>query len=173
MNRLRAWLAVTPLIAAGMLVAHAVAYRLTGTPGGSLHAYLEHAPQAVLLLSVLGIALAGLGRRLAVPPAWTFAAVAPLAFVVQEHLERLVHNGQMSWTLASPAFLLGLALQAPIAAVVWLVARRMVEAVAEARPPYPRVAHALLDICAPGPRATAPVPVRALPGRGPPPLLRP
>lgn len=156
-----------------MLLAHAVAYRLTGTPGGSLHAYLEHAPQVVLLLSVLGLALAGLGRRLAVPPAWTFAAVAPLAFVVQEHLERLVHTGALPWLLASPAFLLGLALQAPIAAVVWLVARRMAGALAEARPKRPRIAHALLDVCAPAARAAISAPARPLPARGPPLLLRP
>ncbi|MCS7007715.1 MAG: hypothetical protein NZL88_09205, partial [Gaiellaceae bacterium] len=69
MNRLRAWLVASPLVAAGILLAHAAAYRLTGTPAEPAHAYLEHAPQALLLVAVLAVALGGLGARLEAPPA--------------------------------------------------------------------------------------------------------
>jgi hypothetical protein len=173
MDRLRAWLVVAPLVAAGILVTHAVAYRLTATPVGSLHAYLEHAPQLILLVSVLAIALAGLGARLQAPPAWAFAALAPLAFLVQEHVERLVHTGQLPWLVTTPAVALGLVLQVPVAIVVWLVARRLLRALAPAPAARSRGVHALVALAVPVVPLVAPVRVRALPARGPPSLLRP
>ncbi|MFO7572248.1 MAG: hypothetical protein R6W48_06565 [Gaiellaceae bacterium] len=173
MNRLRAWLAVAPLIVAGMLVAHAAAYRITGTPGSSVHAYLEHTPQVVLVFALLAFALAGLGARLHAPPAWAFAAAGPLAFVVQEHVERLVHSGQIPWLLTSTVFLLGLALQAPTALVAWLVARWLLGALAPAGSQARRFSYAPV---LPGvllAKAFVPASIRGVPGRGPPQILRP
>ena len=47
----------------------------------------------------------------------------PLAFVVQEHLERFLYSGDVPWTTAlEPSFLLGLALQLPFALAALLVA---------------------------------------------------
>lgn len=173
MDRLRAWLVVAPLVAAGTLVTHAVAYRLTGTPAGSTHAYLEHAPQTVLLAMVLAIALAGLGARLQAPPAWSLAALAPLVFLAQEHLERLVHTGHVPWLLTSPAVVLGLLLQVPVALVVWVVARRALRALAPVRRRRRVPAHVLGALASPIARDVARVPARVLPARGPPTLLRP
>ena len=42
------WLLVSPVVAAGVLIAHSVAYRLTSTPSDPFHAYLGHAPQVLL-----------------------------------------------------------------------------------------------------------------------------
>ena len=71
-NRTRAWLVVSPVIAAGVLVAHALAYRLTSTPTDPFHEYLAHAPQVLLLLALSGLAIAGFGPRRDAPPAWVF-----------------------------------------------------------------------------------------------------
>ena len=47
----------------------------------------------------------------------------PIAFVVQELAERVVHTGHVSWTLVvQPAFLLGLAFQLPFALAALLIA---------------------------------------------------
>lgn len=172
MDRVRAWLVVGPLVAAGTLVAHVSAYRLTGTAETSLHSYLEHAPQVVLLVSVLAIALAGLGARLEAPPAWSFAALAPAAFLAQEHLERVVHAGEAPWVLTTPAVLVGLVLQVPLALVVWLVARRLLVALAPGRVPRAQLPRAFSDLSAPADRRLVAGRVLALSGRGPPPLLR-
>jgi hypothetical protein len=37
-RRALAWALVTPVAAAGVLAAHGLAYRLTGTPSGAVHA---------------------------------------------------------------------------------------------------------------------------------------
>ena len=63
-----AWALVTPVSAAGILAAHAVAYALTGTEPGAIHGYLAHAPHAVAVLATIGlVGLAlqerGVGRR--------------------------------------------------------------------------------------------------------------
>jgi len=60
-RRLLAWLLVTPLAAAGVLVGHALAYALTATDAGPEHDYLAHVPQVVGLLA--SIALAGLALQ--------------------------------------------------------------------------------------------------------------
>jgi hypothetical protein len=107
---------VTPVAAAGVLATHALAYRLTGSPLGPTHDYLAHVPQVVIVLA--SVALLGLGlqdRSLSRLSPWWVAPLAPVGFACQEHLERLVHTGQMPFLLASPAFLLGLVLQVPVA----------------------------------------------------------
>jgi hypothetical protein len=125
-RRMLAWLLVTPLAAAGILVAHALSYALTGTPVGPVHGYLEHAPQVLAVLASVGlVGLAVQERSVGRVPAGVFALLAPVGFVLQEHLERIAHAGDAPFLFTSPAFLLGLALQAPVALVCLVVARRV------------------------------------------------
>ena len=94
-RRTLAWLLVPPIAAAGVLAAHAVAYALTGTDPGPEHEYLGHAPQVVGLLASLALLGLALQERSLRPRStrW-FTPVAPIAFVCQEHLERLAHTGE-------------------------------------------------------------------------------
>lgn len=173
MDRTRAWLAAAPLLAAGVVLAHLCAYRLTATPTGPAHDYLAHAPQVLVLLAVVGAALAAFtsGRR--EPALWAFPLAGLAAFGIQEHLEALAHAGAFPFLLDSPAFLVGLALQLPFAAGAWLLARALLRAPAEPRRPRPRRPRALLVIEPPPVWAGRALAVRPLPGRGPPALLRP
>jgi hypothetical protein len=123
-----AWFLTLVLAAAGTLLGHALAYRLTGEPLGDVHAYLGHAPQLLLLLATLAACPLAFTRGAATPPAWPFPFLAVGTFVVQEHLERLVHTGQLPWLLTNPSFLAGLALQLPLALAAWAVARRLLRA---------------------------------------------
>ena len=121
-----AWALVTPVSAAGILAAHALAYALTGTEPGAMHGYLAHAPQVAAVLATIGlVGLAlqerGVGRRSFA----SFALLAPLGFACQEHLERLAHTGELPWLLTTPSFLVGLALQVPVALACVAVARRV------------------------------------------------
>ena len=125
-RRTLAWALVTPVSAAGILAAHALAYALTGTEPGAMHGYLAHAPQVVAVLATIGlVGLAlqerGVGRRSFA----SFALLAPLGFACQEHLERLAHTGELPWLLTTPSFLVGLALQVPVALACVAVARRV------------------------------------------------
>jgi hypothetical protein len=124
------WLVVSPVIAAGVLVAHALSYRITSTPSDPFHAYLGHAPQILLLLAIAGVAVAAFGAPRQEPPVHAFPVVALATFVVQEHLERVLHGG-VPILVTSPAFLVGLALQIPVACVAWMLARWMLRAVRE------------------------------------------
>lgn len=173
MGRLRAWIVVAPLVAAGTLVSHAVAYRATGTPVGSLHGYLEHAPQVVLLVSLLAIALAGLGARLRAPRAWSFALLAPLAFLAQEHLELLLHTGDAHSVITSPTLLVGLVLQVPLGLGAWLVATRLLRALQPVRSQAARLGHAISEVVTPAPAIARPALARASSARAPPSLRRP
>ena len=172
-RRLLAWILVTPVAAAGVLAAHALAYRITGTRPGPTHEYLAHVPQVVVVLA--SIALVGLAlqeRSLSRLSARWVAPLAPLGFACQEHLERLVHEGRVPWLLTSPTFLLGLALQLPVALACVLLVRRVVgtlTGVRRRRAPRPgdpwlpvSTSAPLLPRAARPPRAT---------GRGPPALL--
>lgn len=134
MNRTRAWLVVSPVSAAGVLVAHSLAYRLTSTPTDPFHEYLAHAPQVLLLLALSGLALAGFGPRRDAPPAWVFPLVGIATFVAQEHVERIAHGDGVPMLVTTPVFLVGLALQLPVALVAWLLARRLLGAVERADP---------------------------------------
>jgi hypothetical protein len=122
---------LSPVLAAGVLVSHALAYRITRTPTERFHAYLEHAPQVVLLLMLSGIVLGGLGRRRTTPGPHVFPLMAVATFVLQEHLERVVHGGAFPVLVTSPTFLVGVLLQVPVALVAWLLARWLLAAVSE------------------------------------------
>jgi hypothetical protein len=136
-NRTRAWLVVSPVVAAGVLVSHALAYRLTSTPTDRFHAYLEHAPQVLLVLALSAIVLGGFGQRRVAPPARVFPLIAVSTFVLQEHIERLVHGGSVPILVTSPAFVVGLLLQIPTALVAWALARWLLAAVGD--PPARRL----------------------------------
>ncbi len=125
-RRLLAWVLVTPVATAGLLLSHAVAYRVTGTPSGQVHDYLAHAPQVLGVLATLGLVGLALQERSAgLPSAGLVALLAPFGFACQEHLERLTHTGELPWLVTTPAFLLGLVLQIPVALACVLIARRV------------------------------------------------
>jgi hypothetical protein len=172
-DRARVWLAVSPLVAAGVLSAHALAYWLTGTPTGDLHAYLDHTPQILILVAAVGMLAAGLASRLPAPRAWPFAVAAPLAFVAQEHVEQLAHTGQLPSLLDSPAFLVGLVLQLPFAALSWWLARRLLVALDELPVKRPHWTSASLAIAPPSGGRLSGLTVVPHPARGPPDLPGP
>jgi hypothetical protein len=170
MRRTLTWLVTMPFAAASVLLGHAIAYRATGMPAGDVHGYLEHAPQVVLILAsiaVLGLAADSRARRQSPVP---LAGIGVAAFVAQEHLERLVHTGHIPFLLASPVLWLGVALQLPLAVVVWLLSRCVAEDIAAP------LCHTLPRRLALLPVALAPAGVTALAGsaratrsgRGPP-----
>ena len=107
MRRRISILIAMPIAAIGSLVAHQVSYLLSAPDVGlrarllaaTGHGYLRWAP---MLVGVVGVTLlVGLlveahrsGRARSVGfPAWPVALVAPLAFAMQEHVERLLHVG--------------------------------------------------------------------------------
>jgi hypothetical protein len=172
-NRTRVWLVVSPVVAAGVLTAHWLAYRLTSTPTEPFHGYLEHAPQVLLLLALAGVILAAVTARVDAPSTRVFPLVGLATFVLQEHLERLVHGGGVPFLLTSPAFLVGLALQIPVALVAWALARWLLAAVGVGRlRTPPRVRIVLARVVDPS-SALAAIDVAIRSGRGPPELLLP
>ncbi|MGN6800099.1 MAG: hypothetical protein ACTHKS_18320 [Gaiellaceae bacterium] len=139
MRRSLTWLFALPLVLAGSQVAHVLAYRwVYPSSHVRLHALVEsgHGYMAQLPL-VLGIGAAiafvsllaaivdaARGRSLHGLPAWAFALLPVLTFVVQEILERSLHTGTFVWQATeSPTFLPGLALQLPFAALAFVIAR--------------------------------------------------
>jgi hypothetical protein len=162
-----------PVLAAGVLVSHALAYRLTASPTDRFHAYLEHAPQVLLVLALCGIVLGGFGRRREAPAAYAFPLIAVTTFAVQEHLERLVHEGTVPFLLTSPAFVVGLVLQVPVALGASALARWLLAVASDAPPPRlalrPRFDVPL--VAAPASALGSAEPPAAL-GRDPPRLLR-
>jgi hypothetical protein len=162
------WLAVSPVLLVGILAAHGLAYRLTGTPAGPAHEYLEHAPLALLALASVALLTAGLGPPLRAPAAWRLAAAGLFAFAALEHAERLVHAGELSTVATSPAFVVGLLLQLPFALLAWALARTLLRALGELPARPRRLPRHLLAV---RPAQTADVATqtgRPLPGRGPP-----
>lgn len=172
MDRVRAWLAAAPVLAAGVFVAHELAYRLTTTPTGSAHGYLEHAPQILVVLAAVGVGLAALTRSSRAPRAWVFPLAGLVAFAVQEHVEGLAHGGQIPLLVDSPVFVLGMLMQLPFALVAWLVARALLGSLEDARARRARLPRALRDVALRALPRLGAAPVGSLPGRGPPDLLR-
>jgi uncharacterized membrane protein len=169
MRRTLTWLVTLPFAAASVVLGHAIAYGVTGTPTGGMHDYLAHAPQIVFVLAslaVLGLAADSRARRHSPLP---LATLGIGAFVAQEHLERLIHTGHVPFLLASPVLWVGIALQLPLAVVIWFVARRLAEDIASpvrrAARDVPRLV-ALLALPVLPPVAAAVT--AACPARGPP-----
>jgi len=133
-----AWVSIVPLMVAGLLAGHSLGYRLAlpdaHTRGDALavsgHGYLGYAPLALvvclgaLLAALVLRALAtfkGMPNRPAASPA--IVLLPPIAFIVQEYVERLAYSGHVHWTTAlQPSFLVGLALQLPFALAALLIA---------------------------------------------------
>jgi hypothetical protein len=136
-----AWLIPVPLGVASWLGAHCLAYWLVSpAPHGHMglhaesgHAYLGYTPAlAVWLLALLvaGLLLCvgdGLrGHRPSAPPLRLFVALPPVAFALQEHLERLIGTGGIPPDLVlEPTFVVGLALQLPFALAALLLAHAL------------------------------------------------
>ena len=153
-----------PLAAAGVLVGHALAYRLTGAPAGDLHSYLAHLPQVALILATIGLVGLAAQQRGGHGSRLPYAALGVLGFTAMEHLERLAHTGELPWLLTDRTFLVGLALQVPVALACLALARTLLRAVGEAtlsRPP--RVPCLLLPVLTP---AVSLVPVALVAPRG-------
>jgi hypothetical protein len=139
------WFVVAPLVVLGSELAHAVDYWIEDPDPADRaqlleqtgHQYLEYAPLGVgLCLALVGFAFLGavrrglsgrtVGGRLTLLP---FAVLPLLVFTLQEHLERLFHDGEFPWrAVLEPTFSMGLALQVPFALVAYLVARALLAA---------------------------------------------
>ncbi len=178
MRRVLTWLVALPALLAGSQAAHFLAYRWVypeahvrllalATTG---HGYLSQLPLvlgAAGAVAAVSLLLSGVdaarGRAARALPAWAFALLPPLGFVLQEFLERSIQLGTFVWqTPFQPTFLPGLALQLPFAAVAYVAARLLLKAaeragraLAAVRPRARRVRPAV-----------AAVPVEASPARG-------
>jgi hypothetical protein len=144
MRRGLAWLFALPLMLAGSQAAHVLAYRWV-YPSSDVrlhalfvtgHGYLDRLPfvlaaggAVAVVALVFAAADAARGRHVAHLPATAFALLPPLAFVLQEVLERSVHTGTFVWqAVEAPTFLPGLVLQLPFAVAAYLVARLLLRA---------------------------------------------
>ena len=130
MRQRLAWFTTAPLMLGGLLAGHALGYRLAivdpharaDALAHSGHGYFGYLPFALsVCLGVLVAALVlqgvtgfrGERRRPATSP--LILLLPPIAFVVQEFLERFIHSGHIPWTTVfEPAFLFGLALPASV-----------------------------------------------------------
>lgn len=132
------WLLAGPLMAAGSVLAHALAYRLAGQPAQAVaaddtHHYLAYlspaaAPAAVLALLALTLRVVRASSGHASPPlSWRpFALIPPLAFGVQEHLERLAQTGRLPLGAAlEPTFRVGLVLELVLGLAVFVATRTL------------------------------------------------
>jgi len=152
MRRRLPWLIALPLMAGGSLAAHALSYvfaggyvdgvaradgEISGAPDRASAGIAARSVLPVGLLVALGIGagtawLVGCarGKRGQGASPWLFFALPPLAFSVQELIERLVNAEAAPFQAAlEPRFLLGLALQIPLGVVALFVARALLRVV--------------------------------------------
>lgn len=142
-GRRAAWLVAGSLGLVGSQVAHALAYRIAAPDDGARtrllaetgHAYQDLLPAGMAFLTVAAaLGLVGTARsgRAARPPAFRAFAAFPLAFFAcQEHIERLFETGAFPWDAGlEKTFLLGLALQLPLALTAYALARALVRVTA-------------------------------------------
>jgi hypothetical protein len=115
------WLLSVPLATAGWLAAHSLAYTVVAPHdhhGGVAAAPILVACSITVLLAVATHD----GFRRAAParvPAWPVGLLPPLGFAVQEHIERLIELNELPvGTVLEPVFLMGIALQLPVALLV-------------------------------------------------------
>lgn len=180
------WLLALPLLAAGSLAGHSLAYRLVEPDAGERarllhetgHAYLAAAPSvlgagaALALAAVLAYAVRGRGGRTTPLPSWPVALVPPVGFAAQEHVERVLAGA--GGTVGDPTFVVGLLLQLPFGLLALAAARRLAAAAVAlgrslAEPPSAAPGRAAPEP-APGDPPLRPVPVLATgqSERGPP-----
>jgi hypothetical protein len=134
------WLLVLPAVVAGSELAHALAYWLAVPDAHTRaqllaatgHNYLEFAPfgaglgiASVVVACAAHVTTRG-GIRLGARP---FAILPALTFLLQELVERLVHDGTVSpGFLVERTFLYGIALQLPFGVASFFVARVLLRA---------------------------------------------
>ena len=111
------------------MAGHAAGYAIVGTTRqeAGIHGYLGYAPQFLAACAALvGVALAlrVAGRLHGRPAAWPVALLPPLAFLVQELLERVL-AGMPAHTVFEPAVYAGLAAQLPFAVAAFFAARAL------------------------------------------------
>jgi hypothetical protein len=116
-----------PVAAVGCLGGHAAGYLLVGTTreDARIHGYLAFAPHFLAVCAVfvaVSLVLRFSGRFAGRPAAWLFGLLPPLAFLMQELIERLV-AGLPAHSVLAPAVYAGLAAQLPIAIATFFVAR--------------------------------------------------
>lgn len=133
-----------PLLTMGLLAGHSLGYRwAVGDPHArahlleeSGHSYFAYLP-LVLAIGLTLVAAALVSRvRAAVlrepesaSPPWLFGLLAPIAFLAQELLERLIHAGHVHPSaLMEPPVLIGLALQLPLALIALVLASLLAQA---------------------------------------------
>jgi hypothetical protein len=157
-----AWPLLAGVLVGGWVAAHGLAYRIAVPDAAERrhlleetgHAYLDPAPLLALIVSLLavGFGCCLLRGRTGFRTPWAFALLPPGAFVVQEHLERALHEGQLPLTAAlDPTFAVGLLLQLPFAAAALFVARALL-ALADALSRRRAGAAPSAVLRAPGPR---------------------
>ena len=161
MRKHAVWLVTLPVALVGIEAAHALANAAFGAPGSEVLESAESGAGLIPLLAALALAavLCGLVGRVA-GLWWTprrsravllpFVLLPPLGFVLLELGEALAHS-PIEWEeLVGPTFLVGLALQLPVALVGYLLARallRLSDEVRELRPtgsPPPGARHRVL-----------------------------
>jgi hypothetical protein len=119
------WFLTLPALILAETAAHTLVARLD--PEESRHRVLSNALEDFALpfvAVVLLLAAAILGRRVLASfraegpqplPSWRLAGLPALAFLSQEYVEQLMHDGRIGWlTALEPVILIGVALQ-----VVW------------------------------------------------------
>jgi hypothetical protein len=130
------WLLSLPLMAGGCLGAHSAAYGLFDPVAEPAHGYLAVAPLLLAIALAVGIVAAigavVTGRTRTGAPIHLFALLPPLAFMLQEHLERALHGAGAFETALEPAFVLGLVLQLPFALCSFVAARILLRVAEEA-----------------------------------------
>jgi hypothetical protein len=135
-----AWLVTLPIAIIGCESAHAVGNLFLGTADGDTGPFVlstgRNADLLTLVASLAAVSVVlGLAGRAA--GAWSghrtaaarlpFALLAPAAFVLQEHLETLLHTGAAPLgTAFHLTFLAGLLLQIPFALAGYAIARALV-----------------------------------------------
>jgi hypothetical protein len=137
MRRALAWLVAVPLMGAATMAAHALDYRLVApdasarstllaATGHSYQAWLPFALAALSASAVIALArgAAELRARAHKPAVAPFLVLPSLAFLLQEHLERLLHDGAFPWhAVTDPTFAPGLALTLPFGFAAYFAAR--------------------------------------------------
>ena len=140
-----AWLLTAPLLAIGLFAGHEAGYRWAVPDPhqrqhlleASGHGYSRFLPIVIAVAATL-IAASLVSRvrtairgehEQAAPPPWLLAVLPPVAFLVQEFLERWLSSGHVhAATLWEPAVLIGLQLQIPFAVLALIVARVLARA---------------------------------------------
>jgi hypothetical protein len=132
-------LATVPIALVGIEAAHAIANAVFGSPAEDGELFASGSSGAALVplllasvLAVVAVSLAGrvVGRwlvpRQARSIALPFAWLPPIAFVLLEVVEGLLHAGAVPWgSTLEPTFLVGIALQIPFALAGYLIARAL------------------------------------------------